>query len=143
MHCIDQNGRGPWITGVLTMIDAAVECFRFDSAAYFRNQHRQSEWMVTLADYPDLTGYGIISTTNFQGKARFFNAPLWGGREWDYVIQGGDVASKWRTWIIKRLWQQGGWRRAASHQCRTGRPTRRRIHGAIQFRQCRRAGKAF
>jgi len=24
-------------------------------------------------------------------RARFFNAPLWGGRPWDYVIGGGDV----------------------------------------------------
>jgi len=91
MHTIAQNGRGPWITGILTMIDAAVECFRFDSAAYSEINIVNPEWMVTLADYPDLTGIGIYSTTNFQGRANFFNAPLWGSREWDYVIQGGEV----------------------------------------------------
>ena len=91
MHTIAQNGRGPWVNGILTMVDAAVECFRFDSAAYSEINIVNPEWMVTLADYPDLTGYGILSTTNFQGKARFFNAPLWGTREWDYVIQSGDV----------------------------------------------------
>jgi len=91
MLCVDQNGRGPWINGILTMVDAAVECFRFDAAADCLINIVNPEWMVTLADYPDLTGYGIISTPNFQGKARLFNAPLWGGREWDYVIQGGDV----------------------------------------------------
>ena len=91
MLCIAQNGRGPWITSILTMIDAAVECFRFDAAADCLINIVNPEWMVTLADYPDLTGVGVISTTNFQGKARFFNAPLWGSRPWDYVIQGGDV----------------------------------------------------
>ncbi len=91
MHTIAQNGRGPWVNGILTMVDAAVECFRFDSVAYSEINIVNPEWMVTLADYPDLTGYGIISTPNFSGKARFFNAPLWGTREWDYVIQSGDV----------------------------------------------------
>ena len=91
MHCVAEEGRGPWITGVLTMCDAAVECFRFDSAANSVINIVNPEWMVTTTDYSDLTGYGVISTTNFQGVARFFNAPLWGGRPWDYVIQGGDV----------------------------------------------------
>jgi hypothetical protein len=91
MRCVSQNGKGPWITGILTMTDAAVQCFRFDAAAPCHIDIVNPEWMVTLADYPDLTGYGVISTPSFQGVARFFNAPLWGGRQWDYVIQGGDV----------------------------------------------------
>ena len=91
MHCVSQNGRGPWINGILTMCDAAVECFRFESSAYSRINIVNPEWMVTLADYPDLTGYGVISTPAFQGSARFFNAPLWGSRLWDYLVQGGDV----------------------------------------------------
>ena len=91
MHCVTQNGHGPRINGILTMCDASVECFRFESAADSLINIVDPEWMVTTADYPDLTGYGVISTPDFQGKARFFNAPLWGGRQWDYVIQGGDV----------------------------------------------------
>jgi autotransporter-associated beta strand protein len=91
MLCIDQNGRGPWIDGILTMTDAAVECFHFAAAAPCGINIVNPEWMVTLADYPDLTGYGVISEPGFQGTARFFNAPLWGGRPWDYRIQGGDV----------------------------------------------------
>ncbi|MDB6065832.1 MAG: Carbohydrate binding family 6, partial [Pedosphaera sp.] len=91
MHCVSQNGRGPWVTGILTMCDAAVECFRFEAAAPCRIDIVNPEWMVTLVNYSDLTGYGIISTPAFQGTARFFNAPIWGGRAWDYVIQGGDV----------------------------------------------------
>jgi autotransporter-associated beta strand protein len=91
MHCVTQNGLGPRVTGILTMCDAAVECFRFESAANSLINIVNPEWMVTTADYSDLTGYGVIATTNFQGTARFFNAPLWGGRLWDYLIQGGDV----------------------------------------------------
>jgi hypothetical protein len=91
MHTISQNGRGPWVTGILTMCDASVECFRFDSAAQSTINIVNPEWMVTTADYGDLTGYGVIATPAFQGTARFFNSPLWGGRPWDYVIQGGDV----------------------------------------------------
>jgi len=91
IHCIDQNGRGPWITGIETMMDDAVECFRFEAAAPCHIDIVNPEWMVTLQHYPDVTGYGVISTPSFQGTARFFNAPLWGPRPWDYVIQGGDV----------------------------------------------------
>ena len=91
MHCISQNGHGPRVNGILTMCDASVECFRFESAADSVINIVNPEWMVTTADYPDLTGYGVISTPSFQGTARFFNSPLWGGRLWDYVIQGGDV----------------------------------------------------
>lgn len=91
MRCVSQNGRGPWITGILTQTDAAVECFRFEADVPCHIDIVNPEWMVTLADYPDLTGLGVISTPTFQGTARFFNAPLWGGRPWDYIIQGGDV----------------------------------------------------
>jgi len=91
MDCVSQNNNGPWITGVLTMCDAAVVCFKFESAARSWINIVNPEWMVTLSDYSDLTNYGVISTPAFQGTARFFNAPLWGGRPWDYVIQGGDV----------------------------------------------------
>jgi autotransporter-associated beta strand protein len=91
MHCISQNNSGPRITGILTMCDAEVECFRFESASNTLVNIVNPEWMVTTRDYSDLTNYGVISTSDFQGKARFFNAPLWGGRDWDYVIQGGDV----------------------------------------------------
>jgi hypothetical protein len=92
MRCISQNGRGPWITGIITESDAAVECFRFEAAAPCRIDIVNPEWMVTLSGgYGDMTNYGVISTPSFQGTARFFNAPLWGSRAWDYWIQGGDV----------------------------------------------------
>jgi autotransporter-associated beta strand protein len=91
MHSVSENGLGPRITAVLTMCDAAVECFRFESAANSLINIVNPEWMVTTTDYSSLTGYGVITGTNFQGKARFFNAPLWGGRPWDYVVNGGDV----------------------------------------------------
>lgn len=91
MHCVSQNGRGPCINGILTMSDGAVEDYRFESAANTVVNIVNPEWMVSSTDYSDLTGYGVISTPDFQGKARFFNAPLWGARLWDYVIQGGDV----------------------------------------------------
>lgn len=91
MHCVSQNGRGPWITGILTMCDGSVECYRFDSAAPSLINIVNPEWMVSFSDYSDMTNYGVISTPAFQGTARFFNAPLWGARPWDYLIQGGDI----------------------------------------------------
>ncbi len=93
MHCVDQNGRGPWINGIITESDAAVNCFLFEAAAPCQINIVNPEWMVTTTGgYPDITNnYGVISTPTFQGTARFFNAPLWGGRTWDYWIQGGDV----------------------------------------------------
>jgi hypothetical protein len=92
MHCIDQNGRGPGINAIITQSDAAVECFQFDAAAPCQINIVNPEWMVTLdGGYGDMTNYGVISTPTFQGTARFFNSPLWGGRSWDYWIQGGDV----------------------------------------------------
>ena len=92
MRCISQNGRGPWITGIITESDAAVECFRFEAAAPCLINLVNPEWMVTLSGgYGDMTNYGVISTPSFQGTARFFNSPLWGSRAWDYWIQGGDV----------------------------------------------------
>jgi hypothetical protein len=33
----------------------------------------------------------VVSTTNFQGTARFFNVPLFGGPMWDYFVKGGDL----------------------------------------------------
>jgi autotransporter-associated beta strand protein len=92
MHCIDQNGRGPWVNGIITECDASVECFQFDAAAPCQINIVNPEWMVTLSGgYGDLTNYGVVSLPTFQGTARFFNSPLWGPRPWDYWIQGGDV----------------------------------------------------
>ena len=92
MHCIDQNGRGPWINSIITECDASVECFQFDAAAPCQINIVNPEWMVTLSGgYGDLTNYGVVSLPTFQGNARFFNAPLWGSRPWDFWIQGGDV----------------------------------------------------
>jgi hypothetical protein len=69
-----------------------VDCFVFAAAAPCQINIVNPEWMVTLSGgYSDLTNYGVISTPSFQGTVRFFNAPLWGGRSWDYWIQGGDI----------------------------------------------------
>ena len=91
MHCVDQNGRGPWVNGIITSCDGDVECFQFDAAAPCQINIVNPEWMVTITGGNYLTNYGVVSLPTFQGTARFFNAPLWGGRAWDYWIQGGDV----------------------------------------------------
>ena len=91
MHCVDQNGQGPWVNGIITQCDAAVECFQFDAAAPCQINIVNPEWMVTLAGGNYSTNYGVVSLPTFQGTARFFNSPLWGSRKWDYLIQGGDV----------------------------------------------------
>jgi len=86
MHCIDQNGQGPTVNGIIAECDSCQTCFQFDAAdPNCRINLVNPEWMVAN------NGYGVVSLPTFQGTARFFNSPLWGSRTWDSWIQGGDV----------------------------------------------------
>jgi hypothetical protein len=47
--------------------------------------------MAILSDFTDVTYFGIDSTSNFLGQARFFNSALFARPTWDFAIGGGDV----------------------------------------------------
>ena len=93
LHCISENGRGPNITGIATMCDQTTEGFRLDAGAAC-NLNTINSSMALFADYPDLVTntVGVISTSSFQGTARFFNSAVFGGPYWDFVIGGGDIS---------------------------------------------------
>jgi hypothetical protein len=88
-----QNGRGPNVDAISPMCDSTIHGYVFDSAASSTINIVNPCFTVVLAGYTGNNGSGVAvtSTTNFFGKARFFNSPLWGGCEWDYIINGGDV----------------------------------------------------
>ena len=102
MHCSSESGVGPTVTGISATCDASYQCFVFDSTGPCTFNDVNPEWLVSLnGGYPGLTNQAIIlTTTNFQGTVRLFNSPTWGPHNWDYIINGGDVAVE-----LAHLWQ--------------------------------------
>jgi autotransporter-associated beta strand protein len=102
MHCISEDGIGPTVTGISAMCDATYQCFVFDATGPCTFNDVNPEWLVSLnGGYPGLTNQAVILTsTNFQGTVRLFNSPTWGPHNWDYIINGGDVAVE-----LAHLWQ--------------------------------------
>ncbi|HVU27571.1 MAG TPA: glycosyl hydrolase family 28-related protein [Verrucomicrobiae bacterium] len=102
LHTIAENGRGPNFTGISATCDVAYDGFVFDSAAASTFNDLNPLWAVALGGgYSDLTNATLIlTTTNYQGTAHFFNLPLWGSPVHDFVINGGDVSVE-----LTHLWQ--------------------------------------
>jgi autotransporter-associated beta strand protein len=102
MHCIPEDGIGPTVTGISAMCDATYQCFVFDSMSSCTFNDVNPEWLVSLnGGYPGLTNQAVILTKpDFQGTVRLFNSPTWGPHNWDYIINGGDVAVE-----LAHLWQ--------------------------------------
>jgi hypothetical protein len=102
MHCSSENGEGPNVTAISAMCDATYQCFVFDSTAPCTLNDVNPEWLVSLnGGYAGLTNQAILlSTTNFQGRVRFFNSPIWGSHNQDYVVNGGDIGFE-----LAHLWQ--------------------------------------
>lgn len=102
MHCSAENGIGPTVTGISAMCDVTYQCFVFDSTAPCTFNDVNPEWLVSLNEgYPGLTNQAaVLTTSNFQGTVHFFNSPIWGPHNWDYIINGGDV-----TMELVHLWQ--------------------------------------
>ena len=92
IHYISENGKGPNTTGITTMCDQVGQGFVFDAAAACTNTVVNTT-MAIFADYADLISntVAVVSTTNFQGTARFFNSTLFAGPAWDFIVNGGDV----------------------------------------------------
>lgn len=92
MDCIAENGKGPNVTGISAMCDESVQGFVLDAAAPCTITDVNPSWFACFSSYGlSNSTVAVISTTNFQGTARFFNAPLFGGPKWDYIVNGGDV----------------------------------------------------
>jgi Pectate lyase superfamily protein len=89
-RCIAENGRGPFATCFAHMCDITVEGFRFEAAAP-SSINVINPTMAILSDFNDLTYYGIDSTSDFLGQARFFNSALFARPTWDLALDGGDV----------------------------------------------------
>lgn len=89
---IAQNGRGPRATCLAHMGDITVEGYRFEAAAPCEVNVINST-LAILADFEDLNNIavGVSSTSDFQGRARFFNTALFARPDWDFIIGGGDV----------------------------------------------------
>jgi autotransporter-associated beta strand protein len=95
MHCIAENGRGPHVTLINNYCDASIQGFNLDAA--------DPDSTLCAVNTPitafNFGGYGdqtqstvpVLSTTNFLGAARFFNAVQWGGNYLDFNVNGGDV----------------------------------------------------
>src|SRR5258708_21612384 len=88
MNCADEGGRGPEVTLINNYCDATIQGFVLDAAAPCH---------ITAVNTPMTTfnfgGFGdlaqatvaVISTTHFQGTARFFGSVLWGGTYLDFT----------------------------------------------------------
>ncbi|HWY74141.1 MAG TPA: glycosyl hydrolase family 28-related protein, partial [Verrucomicrobiae bacterium] len=94
MNCVAEGGKGPAVTLINNYCDATIQGFVLDAAG---------PCTVSAVNTPMTTfnfgGYGdlsqatvaVLSTTNFQGTARFTSSVLWGGTWLDFNIAGGDV----------------------------------------------------
>jgi autotransporter-associated beta strand protein len=95
LKCVDENGKGPRVTLINNYCDASIQGFYLDAA--------DPDSTLCAVNMPitafNFGGYGdqaqstvtVLSTTNFQGTARFFSAVQWGGNYLDFNINGGDV----------------------------------------------------
>jgi len=102
IHCVSEDGVGPTVTGISAMCDASYQCFVFDGPGSCTFNDVNPEWLVSLnGGYPGLTNQAaVLTTSNFQGTVHFFNSPIWGSHNSDYIINGGDV-----TMELVHLWQ--------------------------------------
>src|ERR1035438_2222305 len=95
LHLIDESGLGPNATLINNYCDASVQGFVLDAAApgSTLNAVNTPITAFNFGNYSDQAQAAItvLSTTNFQGTARFENAVQWGGNYLDFSINGGDV----------------------------------------------------
>jgi hypothetical protein len=89
-RCVAQNGRGPFATCFAHMCDVTVDGFRFEAPAPCQIDVINPT-MAVFGDFVDLAPVGIASTSNFLGRARFFNSALFARPTWDISVGGGDI----------------------------------------------------
>ncbi len=95
VDCITEGGLGPQVTLINNYCDASIQGFVLDAAS--------TSSTITAVNTPitafNFGGYAdqaqatvtVMSTTNFQGTARFTSSVQWGGNYLDFDINGGDV----------------------------------------------------
>ena len=95
VDCLTEAGGGPRVTLINNYCDASIQGFVLDSASPSASVSAVNTPMTTFnfgdfADQAQAT-VAVLSTTNFQGTARFASSVLWGGTWLDFVVNGGDV----------------------------------------------------
>jgi hypothetical protein len=94
MRLHTENGRGPTATLVGNYTDATIQGIILDSAGPCAiNAVNTVMAIFNVNGAADLanTTVGVLSTTNFQGTARFLNFVVFAGPQLDFNINGGDV----------------------------------------------------
>jgi autotransporter-associated beta strand protein len=94
MHCVDERNEGPAVTLINTYCDATIQAFVLDAAGPCAVAAVNTPMTTfNFGNYGDLaqSTVGVLSTTNFQGVARFISSVLWGGTYLDFNVGGGDV----------------------------------------------------
>jgi fibronectin type 3 domain-containing protein len=93
-HFNSQAGKGPNATLVGCYADATIQGMIFDAAAPCNITAVNTPMAIfNFNNDSDLatTPVGVLSTTNFQGTAKFFNTIIFAGPYWDFNINGGEV----------------------------------------------------
>jgi hypothetical protein len=94
LYFMAEGGRGPNATLIGDYCDATIQGVVLDAAAPCNiNAVNLPMAIFNSQNYPDLTNatVGVLSTPNFQGKARFFSTVLFAGPYLDFNVNGGDV----------------------------------------------------
>ncbi len=96
VDCIAENGRGPRVNLINNYCDASIQGFVLDAGERRVARINAVNTPMTtfnFGGYADLAQatVAVLSTTNFQGTARFTSSVLWGGTYLDFNINGGDV----------------------------------------------------
>jgi len=95
VNCITENGRGPRVTLINNYCDASIRGFVLDAASPSSTVDAVNT-PITAFNFGGYTDQAqatvtVMSTTNFQGTARFTSSVQWGGNYLDFNINGGDV----------------------------------------------------
>ncbi len=95
VDCVTEGGNGPQVTLINNYCDASIQGFVLDAASPASTVTAVNTPMTTFnfggyADQAQAT-VAVLSTTNFQGTARFTSSVLWGGTYLDFNVNGGDV----------------------------------------------------
>jgi hypothetical protein len=93
-HCTAEGGKGPNITLINNYCDATIQGFVLDAAGpCIINAVNTPMTTFNFGGYGDLAQatVAVLSTTNFQGTARFTSSVLWGGTYLDFNVNRGDV----------------------------------------------------
>ncbi|HXI71632.1 MAG TPA: glycosyl hydrolase family 28-related protein [Verrucomicrobiae bacterium] len=95
MKCVAESGRGPRVTLINNYCDASIQGFNLDAAdsGSTLNAVNTPITAFNFGGYADQAQetVTVLSTTNFQGTARFSSSVQWGGNYLDFNINGGDV----------------------------------------------------